>query len=375
MRAVHHPLTPGAPGTRREIVSLHYGPGGDAKAVIQAALHADEVPALLVAHHLRAALAALEAEGRLRGEVVLLPYANPLGLGQRLLHHHVGRFELGSGENFNRHYADLVPRVVELVAGGLTGDAATDVARVRAALRTACAELPADDELRSLRRTLLGLAVDADLVLDLHSDNEAVLHLYTAPAIWPEVEPLARLLGVEVGLLATNSGDAPFDEACSMVWPRLATALAARLGREVPLPPACVAVTVELRGETDVDHALAARDARAIVAYLALRGFVAGERPELPATPCEPRPLAGCMPVSAPTAGVVVWRRTLGSTVAAGEPLADLVDPATGAVTAIASPVEGIFFARELRRFVGAGARIAKVAGREALRSGKLLSA
>jgi hypothetical protein len=33
-----------------------------------------------------------------------------------------------------------------------------------------------------------------------------------------------------------------------------------------------------------------------------------------------------------------------------------------------------VFYARESRRFVLAGARIGKVAGREALRSGRLLS-
>jgi len=55
-----HPLVPPSPGTARELVSLHYGPTGTGrKAAIQASLHADEVPALLVAHHLRRQLAAL----------------------------------------------------------------------------------------------------------------------------------------------------------------------------------------------------------------------------------------------------------------------------------------------------------------------------
>ena len=83
----------------------------------------------------------------------------------------------------------------------------------RAALRQACAELKVTTELQSLRRTLLGLAIDADVVLDLHCDNEAVLHLYTLPALWPEVEPLARLTGSRAVLVADVSGDEPFDEA------------------------------------------------------------------------------------------------------------------------------------------------------------------
>ena len=84
MKTVHHPIVQATPGVRMELVSLHFGvPGAGPKATLQAALHADEVPGLLVAHHLRERLSALEAEGRIRGEVVLVPVANPIGLTQR----------------------------------------------------------------------------------------------------------------------------------------------------------------------------------------------------------------------------------------------------------------------------------------------------
>ena len=65
--------------------------------MIQAALHADEVPALLVAQALRTQLTALEAQGAVLGEVVLVPYANPIGLAQQLLGQHEGRFDLRDG--------------------------------------------------------------------------------------------------------------------------------------------------------------------------------------------------------------------------------------------------------------------------------------
>lgn len=375
MIARRHPLTHASPGTQRELLSLHYGPVGGAKAFIQASLHADEVPAMLVAHHLRGRLAELEAAGRLRGEIVLLPFANPIGLAQRLLFGRIGRFELGSGSNFNRHYADLTPSVAARVAGRLTGRAAEDVALIRAELRAACAALPADGELESLRRLLLGLAIDADLVLDLHSDKEAVLHLYTGTAQWPDVEPLARLLGAHVTLLADESGDDPFDEACSTLWPRLARRLSRDTGAAVELPQACIAVTVELRGETDVEHGLAQRDAEALLDYLALRGFVDAEPRALPPPRGDARPLAGCLPVTATGSGVVVWLRAPGDHVSRGDILAELVDPLSGAVTPLASPADGLLLARELRRFAQAGDRLAKVAGTEAVRSGKLLSA
>jgi predicted deacylase len=370
-----HALLPATPGTTRELTSLHYGPPGTGrKACLQASLHADEVPALLVAHHLRRRLAELEARGALRGEIVLVPYANPVGLSQWVLQGHQGRFELGSGENFNRHYADLAPRAAELLADRMARGAPLDVAAVRAALREGCAALPAETELQSLRRTLLGLAIDADVVLDLHCDNEAVLHLYTAPDLWPEVEPLARLTGSRAVLLADDSGDAPFDEACSTVWRRVAAALSQRLGRAVELPSACVAVTVELRGERDVTHELAAADAERLLQYLAWRGYIDGAPSQLPALACEPTPLAGSMPLVAPRGGVLVHVAPLGAALRRGEVAAEIVDPLSGGATPLPSPVDGLLYAREGRRFVAAGTRVAKVAGREALRSGSLLS-
>ena len=111
-----HPLLSPTPGTSRELVSLHYGPAGTGrKAVLQASLHADEVPGLLVAHHLRRRLGEIEAQGALLGEIALVPFANPVGLSQWVLGSHEGRFDLASGENFNRLYADLAPRAAEIL--------------------------------------------------------------------------------------------------------------------------------------------------------------------------------------------------------------------------------------------------------------------
>jgi predicted deacylase len=374
MRTEHHPLLPAAPGARHELISLHHGrPGAGPKVYIQASLHADEVPGMLVAHHLRSRLAALDAAGQVTGEIVLVPAANPLGLGQWMLRSAQGRFEWSSGENFNRHFADLTPAVIDRCGSQLGTDAAANVALVRQALRDAVAQLPASTPLDDLRRTLLGLAVDADVVLDLHCDGEALLHLYSTHAGWAAGgELLTRCLGAEVALLAGRSGGDPFDEACSMLWPELAE----RLGPSKPLPPACLAATIELRGEGDVTHELAVRDAEAILVYLHHRGAVRLDpTPALPPSACEPTPLAGSMPLHAPHGGVLVFLREVGSRVGQGEPLAEIIDPITGAASVLASPVDGLFFARERKRFAVAGMPIGKVAGREALRQGSLLSA
>lgn len=55
-----------------------------------------------------------------------------------------------------------------------------------------------------MKKILFGLAHDADIVLDLHCDNEAVLHVYLGTPLWPEGEDLSAQVGAEVTLLAKN---------------------------------------------------------------------------------------------------------------------------------------------------------------------------
>jgi predicted deacylase len=374
MNLVRHPLLSPAPGTQRELVSLHYGRPGGQKAYIQASLHGDELPGMLVAWHLRQQLDALEAAGQITGEIVLVPMANPIGLSQFMLHAHLGRFELMSGENFNRHYPDQIAAVAAQVEPQLGTDPAANVAILRRALKAAVLASPVDTELQSQRRALLGLSCDADIVLDLHCDAQALMHLYTETPCWPDCEPLARFLGSRLTLLAQDSGDNPFDEACSQVWWKWDKLFNSQ-GPRFPIPQACLSVTVELRGATDVTHELASADARNIVDFLRWRGLIAGARPAMPDAVGDARPLAGSMPIKSPVAGVLTFLQPVGADVKAGDVLAHVIDPITAQVTELKSPVDGLFFARDFLRFANAGMRVAKVAGHEAIRTGKLLGA
>ena len=290
MHTRHHPLR-GAPlGTERSLVSFHHGPADTGrKAYLQASLHADELPGMLVAHHLRQRLEALEAAGRLRGEVVVVPVANPIGLAQTVLLRHQGRFDMASGENFNRHYPALFEAIVPRLEGRLGADADANARVVRRLLRALVAEQPEESELTSQRKILLALACDAEVVIDLHCDAESLLHLYTGTDLWPQAEPLARYAGTRASLLASESGDHPFDEACSQVWWQLQ----AHFRERFPIPLGCLSVTLELRGEADVSHALARADADALIAFLTLRGFVDGPAPPLPPLRDAATPLAG----------------------------------------------------------------------------------
>ena len=365
-------LMAAAPGVRHQLQVLRFGTGGP-KATIQAALHADEVPGVLVVHALRERLAALEAAGQLTGQVQLLPCANPLGLAQHLHGQHHGRFDLRDGVNFNRDHPELAAAAASRLEGRLEGELGDDAQRNRAlvcsALVHAAQALTATHPAQDLKRRLLQLAVDSDVVLDLHCDGEAALHLY---ALTPQ-EPLARELGALLGaravLLATESGDSPFDEACSRPWLLLQQRFAGH-----PLPLGCFSATVELRGEADTSHALAAQDAEAIIQFLMRRGIVAGTPAPLPALRCEPTPLAGSEPIIAPRAGVVVYHRAPGETVQAGDAIADLVDAVDGTREVLAARTSGVLYARSASRWATPGKRLGKVAGSVATRSGRLLS-
>jgi predicted deacylase len=323
---------------------------------------------------LQVLLAQAEAAGHVQGEVVLVPVANPIGLSQRLDRQALGRFELGSGDNFNRHYPVLANAVFDAVRPHLGADAQLNTALVHRAVATFLSNWAPSSELDSLRRQLLLLAHDADVVIDLHCDAESVLHLYSEDACWPALEPLARLLGCQAVLLARDSGGSPFDECLSGLWWQLADKLQAA-GVSCPLPQACAATTVELRGQADVQHALAQADAQALMAYLQHLGAVNNgvAAADLPALPCHATPLAGSETLRSPGPGVLVFLAPLGSRLQAGDVVAEVINPISGQVTPVATQVHGVFYARVTSRFVHTGEEIGKVAGERPFRTGPLL--
>ncbi len=365
------PIGGTAPGTAQALTVRWFGrPGARPKVYVQAGLHADEPPGMLVAHHLIGRLQAEADAGRVVGEVIVVPVANPIGLSQRVMGGLLGRFDLADGINFNRGYPALADDVAHAVSDRLTDDAAGNTALIRAALLQVNAASGATTPAAHLKRLLLGLALDADLVLDLHCENEGAVHLYTLTPLADRVAPLAALLGARALLLASESGGHPFDEACSAHWLDLQTRFPAHL-----IPLACCAVTVELRGEADVSHALAAADADALLAAMVLAGAIDGPAPALPLARCAATNLADAELLSASMPGVLVPHRAVGDTIAPGDLVAEVIDPASGTVVPLRARYAGVLFAQESLRFVAAGRSVAKIAGTEARRSGRLLGA
>ncbi|MBS8272771.1 succinylglutamate desuccinylase [Thalassospira tepidiphila] len=363
-------------GTSRALTVRRYGkPGQGPKAYFQAALHADELPGVITLHHLEVLLKEADAKGEITGDIVVVPFANPIGFTQYVDMKPLGRFEMRSGQNFNRHYPDLCPALIDAVDGKLGQDGDKNVALIRAELRRLIKEhrknvSPLTD-LQDLRLTLAELAIDADYVMDLHCDWEAPMHLYISDHNWPDAADLSAQIGSECSLIAEISGDNPFDEAFSRPWVELRRAY----GDSFPIPMATLATTIELRGDRDVYDEYAIKDAENMYKFLQRRGLVAGDPGPLPEAKCDATPLSGVDRVMAPHGGMVVFGAEAGAKVTAGQELGYVLDCETGEKTPFSSRTDGVLYSRIGIRLVVPGGYLCSVAGEKPLegREGQLL--
>ncbi|HDL8464086.1 TPA: succinylglutamate desuccinylase/aspartoacylase family protein [Yersinia enterocolitica] len=358
MKINNHKLPEHALSGQRQLTSFHFGqPGVGEKIYLQAGLHADELPGMLVLHYLKRLLSQAERRGEIQSEIIIVPIANPVGIAQVLLNSGIGRFDLVSGRNFNRDFPDLAKLVSQRPRAETLSEKETTPQQIRRAMVAALQSLPALSEVDALRQHLLMLACDADLVLDLHCDDRAILHLYADPAWQTSVDVLAQFLHIDTVLLSQDSGGGSFDEACGLPWHRLAA-------HYPNLAPACMAVTVELRGQQDVSHPLASADAERIYQYLQHRGAIAGVVPEIPQREVVMLPFSAGEIVNAPASGLLLLLRQPGEWVTKDEVVAEIIDPLTDTVKAVRATAGGIIYASRRTPFVTLGAEVMKIAGK-----------
>jgi predicted deacylase len=150
------------------------------------------------------------------------------------------------------------------------------------------------------------------------------------------------------------------------------------LGAEVidrlPIPPACLAATLEMGCNDDVDPERAADQAMALLRMLAGRGFVDGPSGN-PALSCEATALTAMAQVRSPVTGLVAYRRRLGDRVRKGDLVATVIDP-LGEETELRAETDGRLFARHSQPYAWPGRVLGKIAGEIPLegRKGNLLS-
>ncbi|MBT8361540.1 MAG: succinylglutamate desuccinylase/aspartoacylase family protein [Deltaproteobacteria bacterium] len=369
-------LPPASPGTRRSLSVIRYGiPDSSPKVYIQAGLHANEAPGFVVLNKLIEKLDESDAENRINGEIVVIPVANPIGLAQWRDGSLEGRFDFVNSINFNRQHQDLAERIAEDIDTQLEENAIVNVSHIRASTAKILKKITPDDEAGCLKHQLISLSHDADIVLDLHCDLDALMHVYVGTPLWPEATDLSAQLGAEVTLLAADSGGTPFDEANSRLWWNLAEKFP-----QVPIPSACLSATIELRGFTDVAYDLAEEDAANLYRFLQRRGCIHGDPGDLPPLINEATPLTGVDYIKAQKPGIVVYLKKPGDYINNGEVVAEIINPLPEnedeRVYTVKSSTEGVLFSRNVDRFARPGRIIAKVAGKRPLREpgGNLLT-
>lgn len=317
---------------------------GAPRAYLQAALHANELPGVAALHYLIPQIAKAETEGRLLGDVTIVPKANPIGGAQYLFHEHAGRFSLGSRVNFNRDFplADGDRRIARLPA-----------------------DAPVAAEKR-LKSRLLELADGHDIVLDLHCDDEALSYLYIPAPLWPHMSDLAESLGAEGIIIWDETSDGAFEEAALLQIADIGDRAFDWSGKAVS--------TVEFRGRADVSPEIAAGDAVGLYRFLVARGVIRDDTLKpLKGWKGTAEPIDHVELMHAPAAGTLLYHVGPGDRVRAGDRLVTIVTAPgeEGGSIDVVAPQDGLILTRRVHRVTTLGDDLLKLVGSKRSTSAK----
>lgn len=298
------------------------GAGDGPKVHLQAGVHADEIAGMLVLHLLMQRLAVAESEGRLKGTVTVVPQANPLGIGQFRQGRILGRFHDATGHNFNRGFD-----------------------------QSAAMAQPSTN-VQEWQKKLVQLAAPADVMLDLHTDDEALPYIYVHRSFWPRGRELAAAMKMDVAIIWDEGGDGSFEETIIAPWLREGKTD----GR--------MAATLELRGQADVSDRFAEQDAEGLYAWLCGYGII-DDAVSLGDWPVEVKDMAQMETILAPQPGVLIFEKNLGDIVEEGQRFARILrrpgDPSSEVV--LVAEQTGRMVTRYRDRLISQGVVVAKFTG------------
>lgn len=300
------------------------------KVYLQAALHADELPGTAVLHFLCALLRQAEANGRILGDITVVPQANPIGSAQNPNRQLQGRFDVTNGINFNREFALLELAERDSLLENLTAMSATE----------------------QLKNNLLYMALGADVVLDLHCDFESLLYAYICEEFWPDAKDFAESMKLHSVFLADGHSSA-FEEA---------VAYAFRRGD----PDSTVrrfVTTLELRGQSDVDSQVAETDAAGLYRFLVRRDVIEDDIAMDSSWHGNVVPLDHIEVVRTPVAGVILFNCNLGDEAQAGDELAKVITRpgVEDGFVSITAPQAGTIVTRTFKRSAVRGEQLFKM--------------
>lgn len=313
----------------------------------------------------------------LRGSVVLVPRVNPVSANQQIGDYVAGVYDFLSGANFNRSYLYLTgPSRSASAACYVDVDSfaaahqSSPVGDIRDGFRESLkAALDAiEEESRvwgadarlEFALAIQRMAVDADLVLDLHTGDRAPRYLYA-----PEgAVAAARAFGLPFVLEVPTRFGGALDEASFVPWQNLVDVFR-RLGRG-DVPRLVDGFTVELGSMNSFSIEAGREDARRIASALRHFGVLDGE-PDPPPSRITACSVGDYRSFHAPVGGLVDFAVEPGTAVRAGDVVACLVDPsrcrsmpprASDAVVEIRAPEDGVVLLLHAFSSVPKGARL-----------------
>lgn len=364
-----------SPGRTTELNYFRIGPKAAKKKVyLQAALHADEQPGILILHHLLNLLRLADDAGELSAEFVLFPMVNPLGMGDIEFNQHQGRYNRSSGVNHNRGWPDLYSFIENKIEGRLGDDADENKKQVRQALKNWLGECQPVSAHEQWQQAIITEAYDADYVFDVHCDDDALMHIYTLPQMEETMQQLANSIGSAATLLAEDSGGGSFDEVWPAVWLKFAES---HPDKAIPLP--INSCTLEYRGQFDTFDALNQSDAENLYGFFQREGLIQGQEIGQLVEAAIATDLRATEVVRTNQAGLLAYCVGLGARVEKDEKIADLIQlDGEGAFverTPIYAGTSGLILSRATNKYVWRNAIVAKIVGQEILatRSGDLL--
>lgn len=357
-----------APGQSTTLYWYTAGPAdAETKIYIQAALHADEQPGTMAIHHLLPMVRDADVARKLRARFVIFPSVNPLGLATRTLRRHIGRYDLETGINFNRRWPDLYPLIKCEIAGKLSADAKGNIKLIRDAVsKLLAAQTPVTANQR-LRNLVMTQAHDADIVLDLHCDDDSLKHIFTSPDLMPGLQDLADRMQVAATLTAEDSGGGSFDEVLPNLYRK-----AQRDNPDFLIPLAAETATLEYRGQADVTDAIGREDAQGLFDFFAGRGLIDVE-PQAAKPGPGPTPFEATEVLRSDRPGILAYRVELGDKVKKGDVIADIIamdgPEAFIGRTPICAGTDGFVLSKASAKYTARGNSVAKIVGTEILPS------
>jgi predicted deacylase len=237
------------------------------KVYIQSSIHGAEVQGNAVLLHILKAL----QSANLKGEVTLVPNCNPVGSNLKSGEYTLGRFDPVNGQNWNRAYHYNESLITEFASKINPNNSVDEIKREYREKLSASIEKRLENEwglglAECLNLKLQLMALQADIVLDLHNGPVSTRHIYV-----PEyAKDSAKYFNIPHVILIPNTFSGALDEATFCPWWSLSDTLKGKFP-DNEWHFGIEAFTVEMGSQEVIDIDAGKIDAEGILSYLSYK--------------------------------------------------------------------------------------------------------